>query len=83
MPPSVSKAHEIEPPAAIVDTLPVKLITEVGLNRPIVVPSPNSPEKLLPQHLTLSLLTSAQECSRPVAICSAPLSSPITPTGVI
>src|SRR5438309_11915128 len=56
--------------------------TSTGVWRSVRVPSPTSPRRLYPQHLTPPPLVSAQVSTSPAAIAVTPLASPVTPTGV-
>jgi hypothetical protein len=56
-------------------------LTGTGVDESAVVPLPNPPSRLKPQHLTVPFATSAHECAPPVAIATT-LPSPFTATGI-
>jgi hypothetical protein len=57
-----------------------KPTTDTGVNEELVVPSPNSPCELLPQHFSAPSATAHVEFS-PAVIAVTPLVSPVTCTG--
>src|SRR2546422_994304 len=59
-PPTLVSAQLWKSPAAIAVTPLLRPKTATGSNRLMVVPSPSWPELLLPQHVTPSVLFSAQ-----------------------
>src|SRR5690348_715050 len=71
------------PPASIICTPVASPTTFTGVGRSIVVPSPNCPELLFPQHFTSPVSVMAQVWCPPVAIALTPCASPATSTGIL
>ena len=66
---------------AVIDAAPVRPVTATGVDVPVVVPFPNCPVLLLPQHLTAPPVTIAHVWLSPAVIDVAPV-RPVTATGV-
>ncbi len=80
-PPTVSE--QVCPPPAAMACMPLaRPTTSTGVLRLVVVPSPNWPDPLPPQHLTPPPMVSAQVCPSPAAMACMPLARPTTSTGV-
>ena len=78
--PSSLSAHEWTYPAVIAVTS-VSPVTGVGVNRSVVVLSPNSPQPLSPQQAAVPLSLSAHEWTYPAVIAVTSV-SPVTGVGV-
>ena len=62
----------------------VELVTtSTGVDRSVVVPSPNCPLEFLPQHFTPPFTINAQEVQPPAEIAATPLVNPVTSVGVV
>src|SRR3990172_345410 len=60
-----------------------KKTTSTAVVLPVVVPSPNWPPELAPQHLTPPVMVSAQLWVNPAAVAATSLLRPDTSTGVV
>jgi len=80
--PATNTAHECEVPAETDATPDDKPDTPMGVDRFVVVPSPNWPAPLLPQHRTAPDPNTAHECDHPAETDATPDDKPDTPTGV-
>src|SRR5215212_8258444 len=81
-PPLLVRAQLRRPPAETAFTPPLRPTTPTGVVRAVVVPSPSSPARFVPQHLTAPEVTRAQVWSEPAAIAVTPLLRPATSTAV-
>ena len=68
------RAHVCETPIAIASTPLVSPSTSTGTLLLAVVPSPSSPKRFCPQHLTLPAVVRAQLCRDPTATSDTPVS---------
>lgn len=76
------RAQLCSPPRPIAIAPLARPETATGRSLVLVVPSPNYPYSLSPQHLTASVSVSAQLWSPPAAIAFTPLTRPETSTGI-
>ena len=81
-PPAVTAQVWNSPAATALTPLPSPL-TSIGVACPVVVPSPNWPTMLSPQHLSPPPFVTAQVWDPPAATTFTPLPSPLTSTGVV
>ena len=82
-PPVAVCAQVWKNPASRATGVPVSPTTSTGTVRSMVLPSPSSPNRLKPQHLTSPAVVSAQVWRPPTAMAATPLVSPVTSTGLL
>src|ERR1019366_4625003 len=81
--PAEVTAHELYHPAETEATPEPNPTTSTGVAESVVVPSPSSPSRFQPQHLTAPVVVTAHESSPPAETEATPEPSPTTSTGVV
>ncbi len=82
-PPAVVTAHVCAPPAEMAAAPLLKPLTFTGVLLSVVVPLPNWPSLLWPQHFTPPAVVRAQVWPPPADTAATPLVRPLTSTGVL